>query len=153
MIINVDISPKALRETLCIAQTRIGNSGLDKHRQASDIAHLQALIGECDRHRPLGPDGEHGDRHTPTCGCEDTPARWFIRNCQSPNAQPCATRDDAYTAARARAAATAGPVHIYRQGGAHRDDMVRVAVVASDGELIVLDSAPSLSVEGGGPDA
>ena len=71
MIINVDISPKALRETLCIAQARIGNSGLDEHRQASDIAHLQALINECDRHRPLGPDGKHGDRHTVTCGCED----------------------------------------------------------------------------------
>lgn len=73
MIINVDITPKALRETLCIAQTRIGNSGLDKRRQKSDIATLQALIDECDRHRPLGPDGKHGDRHTLTCGCEDVP--------------------------------------------------------------------------------
>lgn len=70
MIINVGINPKALRETLCIAQARIGNSGLDKHRQERDIAHLQALIDECDRHRPLGPDGKHGDRHTPTCGCD-----------------------------------------------------------------------------------
>lgn len=72
-IYEIDISPKALRETLCIAQTRIGNSGLDKHRQESDIANLQALIAECDRHRPLGPDGKHGDRHTSTCGCEDVP--------------------------------------------------------------------------------
>ncbi|MEV4705046.1 hypothetical protein [Actinoplanes sp. NPDC049316] len=85
MIIDVDISPKALRETLCIAQARIGNSGLDEHRQASDIAHLQALIDECDRHRPLGPNGKHADLHTPTCGCEDVPA---CRRCGSPRWVP-----------------------------------------------------------------
>lgn len=143
MIIDVDITPKALRETLCIAQTRIGNSGLDEHRQERDIAHLQALIDECDRHRPLGPDGKHGDRHTPTCGCEDAQPRWFIRNAQSVNTKQCASRNDAIAAARVRAAAGAGPVHIYRQGGAHRDDIVRVAVVASDGELIEWGSAPN----------
>jgi predicted unusual protein kinase regulating ubiquinone biosynthesis (AarF/ABC1/UbiB family) len=27
----------------------------------------------CDAHRPLGPDGKHGDRHTKTCGCDETP--------------------------------------------------------------------------------
>jgi hypothetical protein len=32
---------------------------------------LASLIDEIDRNRPLGPDGTHGDRHTPTCGCED----------------------------------------------------------------------------------
>lgn len=78
MIIDVDISPKALRETLCIAQARIGNSGLDKRRQERDIAHLQALIDECDRHRPLGQDGKHGDRHTPTCGCNPEPSQGFL---------------------------------------------------------------------------
>lgn len=70
MIIEVSDSPKSLRETLCIAQTRIGNSGLDKHRQERDISALGRLIAECDRHRPLGPDGKHGDLHTLTCGCE-----------------------------------------------------------------------------------
>jgi hypothetical protein len=30
---------------------------------------LQVLIDECDRMRPLGPDGKHGDRHTVECGC------------------------------------------------------------------------------------
>jgi hypothetical protein len=64
-------SPKMLRETLCIAQTRIGNSIYEQDRAAADIARLQRLIDECDRHRPLGPDGKHGDLHTPTCGCED----------------------------------------------------------------------------------
>lgn len=35
------------------------------------IDRLQRLINACDDHRPLGPDGKHGNRHTPTCGCED----------------------------------------------------------------------------------
>ena len=70
MIIDIDVSPKMLRETLCIAQTRIINSGLDDHRRERDVARLQALIAECDRHRPLGPDGKHGNLHTATCGCE-----------------------------------------------------------------------------------
>lgn len=62
-------SPKLLRETLCVAQTRIGNSPLDEGRKWEHIHCLERLIDECDRHRPLGPDGKHGDRHTATCGC------------------------------------------------------------------------------------
>lgn len=67
--------PKMLRETLCVAQARIGNSPdmFDPGRMREHIDRLQRLIDECDRHRPLGPDGKHGDRHTATCGCEDTP--------------------------------------------------------------------------------
>ena len=30
-------------------------------------------------HRPTGPDGKHGNRHTPTCGCTDKP---FIMHTQ-----------------------------------------------------------------------
>lgn len=63
-------SPKMLRETLCVAQTRIGNSDLDQDRKQEHIDRLQRLIAECDRHRPLGQDGRHGDLHTATCGCE-----------------------------------------------------------------------------------
>lgn len=65
-------SPKMLRETLCVAQARIGNSPLDADRREEHMSRLGRLIAECDRHRPLGPDGKHGDRHTPTCGCDDT---------------------------------------------------------------------------------
>jgi hypothetical protein len=61
---------KMLRETLCVAQTVIGLSR-QEDRKAEHIERLQFLINECDRHRPLGPDGKHGDRHTSTCGCED----------------------------------------------------------------------------------
>jgi hypothetical protein len=62
---------KAIRETLCIAQARIGNSGIDSHRIESDVARIGRIIAEIDRQRPLGSDGKHGDLHTPTCGCED----------------------------------------------------------------------------------
>lgn len=67
--LNVPDTPKMLRETFCVAQTRIGASDLDEARKDEHIARLGRLIAECDRHRPLGPDGRHGDRHTPTCGC------------------------------------------------------------------------------------
>lgn len=63
VILNVTTSPKMLRETLCRAQS-LTTDPYDIHR-------LQLLINECDRHRPLGPDGKHGNRHTVTCGCED----------------------------------------------------------------------------------
>ena len=69
--LTVPDSPKMLRETLCIAQALVIRESLDQGRANADVGRLQRLIDECDRHRPLGPDGKHGDRHTPTCGCED----------------------------------------------------------------------------------
>lgn len=62
-------SVKMLREALCIAQAEIGRAPANYARSVS--RHIGDLIKELDRHRPLGPDGKHGDRHTPTCGCED----------------------------------------------------------------------------------
>jgi hypothetical protein len=62
---------KMLRETLCVAQSRILNSPVDAGDRLGHSRRLGWLINECDRHRPLGPDGKHGDRHTETCGCED----------------------------------------------------------------------------------
>jgi len=63
--------PKMLRETLCVAQTLINlwHPLMDRRQEHSD--RLQALIDQLDVHRPVGPDGKHDDRHTPTCGCED----------------------------------------------------------------------------------
>lgn len=63
-------SVKMLRETLCIAQSLIGNTPYNDYRREHDAARLSELIRECDRHRPLGSDGKHGNLHTPTCGCE-----------------------------------------------------------------------------------
>jgi hypothetical protein len=54
--------PKGLRERLCKQQ-----------RHAPDLAASLAigdLIRLLDLHRPLGSNGKHGDRHTPTCGCD-----------------------------------------------------------------------------------
>lgn len=68
--LKVPDGPKMLRETLCVAQSRIGNSPLDAGRRMEHIYRLQRLIDECDRHRPIGPDGKHGNRHTRTCGCD-----------------------------------------------------------------------------------
>lgn len=67
--LNVSDSVKMLRETFCVAQAALAPGGpiLSGHRE-----RLQRLIDECDRQRPLGPDGKHDNRHTPTCGCEDS---------------------------------------------------------------------------------
>jgi hypothetical protein len=67
----VEEKPKDLRETLCVAQTAIGALELDANTIAKHLNILQALIDECDWHRPLGPDGKHGENHTSSCGCED----------------------------------------------------------------------------------
>lgn len=66
-------SLKMLRETLCLAQHALLLRGerLDGDRTPAHVARLSRLIDDIDRQRPLGPDGKHGDRHTPTCGCED----------------------------------------------------------------------------------
>jgi hypothetical protein len=71
MLYEVPDDPKMLRETLCVAQSRIVNSGYDVSRKTEHVNRLQRLIDECERHRPLGPDGKHGNLHTLTCGCSD----------------------------------------------------------------------------------
>lgn len=54
-------SLKMLRETLCSVQRTAGALHRDR---------IGRIINEIDRQRPLGPDGKHGNRHTPTCGCD-----------------------------------------------------------------------------------
>jgi hypothetical protein len=76
--LNVHDGPKMLRETLCVAQARIGNSPYDESRKREHIYRLQRLIDECDRHRPIGTDGKHGSRHTLICGCVDVGPRWRL---------------------------------------------------------------------------
>lgn len=68
---EVPDGPKMLRETLCAAQAHLGNSvWLEEPAKSQHVARLQRLIDACDVHRPLGSDGKHGDRHTPSCGCD-----------------------------------------------------------------------------------
>lgn len=59
---------KMIRETLCVAQGAILARWTT--RTVEHMDRLQRLIDDCDRQRPLGPDGKHDDRHTPTCGCD-----------------------------------------------------------------------------------
>lgn len=67
--LEVSDSPKMIRETLCVAQSLVGQfTGTYRKREHMD--RLQRLIDECDRHRPLGADGKHGELHTDTCGCD-----------------------------------------------------------------------------------
>lgn len=73
--LTVPFGPKMLREALCVAQHAVRTHvTADNHHGAPEA--LEALIRECDRHRPLGPDGKHGQRHTLTCGCDDVPERY-----------------------------------------------------------------------------
>lgn len=68
--LSVSDSIKMLRETFSVAQNAINNAPYDEARKPEHSGRLQRLIEECERQRPTGPDGEHGDRHTPTCGCD-----------------------------------------------------------------------------------
>lgn len=67
---EISDDPKMLRETLCLAQSLILSGG-DTTRRKEHFNRIQQLINECDRHRPLGSNGKHGNLHTDTCGCED----------------------------------------------------------------------------------
>ena len=62
---------KSLREALCSAQCELGNSGRNRGQVPYRIKRIGEVIAEIDRHRPLGPNGKHGNLHTDTCGCED----------------------------------------------------------------------------------
>lgn len=58
---------KTLREMLCRAQVRPHDV-----EWPADVEYtVDLLIRRIDQHRPVGPDGKHGNLHTPTCGCED----------------------------------------------------------------------------------
>lgn len=66
--IEVD-SVKMVREALALAEAAMSNTYI--RIADSQKRRVAKLIGEMDKHRPLGPGGKHGDRHTETCGCED----------------------------------------------------------------------------------
>jgi hypothetical protein len=69
---TVEDSPKMLAETLSVAQSRLNDAhrpgGSYDLRTPEHSARLQRLLDECERKRPTGNDGKHGDRHTPECG-------------------------------------------------------------------------------------
>lgn len=59
---------KMMREALCLAQWAMRHASFNI--ADSSINHVQTLINEIDKHRPVGTDGKHGNNHTPTCGCK-----------------------------------------------------------------------------------
>jgi hypothetical protein len=73
-VYTIPDGPKMLKETLAVSQSAIGEmyrgKQTGKTRQMEHIERLQRLINECERKRPTGPDGKHGSRHTPECGCD-----------------------------------------------------------------------------------
>lgn len=64
---------KEAREKLCVIQHTINQAQIPDAQRYSDF--LQDAINAIDEMRPLGPDGKHGNRHTPYCGCEDVPSK------------------------------------------------------------------------------
>jgi len=70
MKIEIEIdSVKLVREALCVAEYAINQSKVKWHPVVK--RRIGKLIKELDKHRPLGPDGKHGNLHTETCGCSD----------------------------------------------------------------------------------
>ncbi len=72
---SVTDSPKMLLETICVAQAGIAELMRKGQTSAggsmrSHMDRLQRLADECNRHRPTGRGGKHGNLHTPTCGCQ-----------------------------------------------------------------------------------
>lgn len=65
----IEADPKTLKEALGMAQAGLGAIyHPDAARRAGAV--LGQLAAECDRKRPVGQDGKHGDRHTDECGCQ-----------------------------------------------------------------------------------
>jgi hypothetical protein len=79
--INVTDNIKGLREILCLAQ-HVGNQ-TDGINHSLYNRRIQEIIDELDKHRPLGPDGKHGNLlHTATCGCKNKGhGRWCQHIC------------------------------------------------------------------------
>lgn len=74
----VPVSPKSLRETMCVvefalAELRRQRPGYNAGGSVeSHTERVRQIIAECDRKRPTGRGGKHGDLHTDECGCEAT---------------------------------------------------------------------------------
>lgn len=64
---KIDYTPKALHEAFCYAQTYLPTTEQGMYYRCV----LQELIDLMEQHRPLGPNGKHGNLHTESCGCED----------------------------------------------------------------------------------
>jgi hypothetical protein len=72
----IPVTPKSLKETLCVVELSLNeldrlNPGYSAGGTvASHLTKVRELMAECDRKRPTGSDGKHGDLHTTECGCD-----------------------------------------------------------------------------------
>lgn len=77
-MVHIDVGdPKVAREMLCVAQSAIMALNEWDARTESHLSRIEKMVDQIDVLRPLGPDGNHGDRHTKFCGCEDV-VEWRI---------------------------------------------------------------------------
>lgn len=100
------IYPKSLHEALCAAQSTLAEAarqGMNTGSAPHWIDHIGMLINQIDEHRPLGVNGKHGDRHTPTCGCDGHTGAWGIAFQPSISVPTDRTPDETLTQAAARA--------------------------------------------------
>jgi hypothetical protein len=71
----VPVSPKMLLETLCVVEHAMHQPERERPGYnaggsiASHLERIRQLMDECERKRPTGSDGKHGNLHTPECGC------------------------------------------------------------------------------------
>lgn len=70
-ILHSDHSIKTIGEALSFAECAVLNFYPDTAQRAHYARVLGDLLADVARQRPTGNDGKHGERHTPTCGCED----------------------------------------------------------------------------------
>lgn len=70
-VYTLSTRPKSLRETVNIARGIVARHPEESHEpfHSRVLEHLDLLGAECDRKRPTGVGGKHGDLHTSECGC------------------------------------------------------------------------------------
>lgn len=70
-VVHSPASIKSVGEALKYAEAALLNFYHDNGQRSMYAEILRELLADIERQRPTGPDGKHGDRHTPTCGCAD----------------------------------------------------------------------------------
>lgn len=69
------LTPKTLMETMCVVESAL--HALERERPGfnaggsiqSHLERIRLVMDECERKRPTGSNGKHGNLHTPECGC------------------------------------------------------------------------------------
>ena len=77
-MVIIDVGdPKMAKEVLCEMQSLLNtfydskDANIQREAVEPKLARVQKMIDQIDIHRPVGPNGKHGNLHTATCGCEN----------------------------------------------------------------------------------